>query len=157
VLSPRVSLFGVAGWDRNRFAGIRNRYAQDLGVKWLAAGSARDTLSVEAGGGLIQQANLDLSALNFAAGRSAARYRHSFSDRAYVAQTAEYIVNGEDTQDYRVNTETSLVAPINGFLSVKLGYLVRFQNRPPVRVPGPPAVLFRTTDYVFTSGLQVTF
>lgn len=156
-LRPRLTTYGVTTWDRNRFAGIANKYEQQVGLAWKAAEAARDTLRIESGAGLIQQMNLDRSRLDFGASRSAATYKHTFSDRSYVQQFAEYILNLQDTGDHRTNTETSVVAPLSRNASVKLGYLVRYQSRPPFRPGTTPQERFRTTDYVFTSGLQLTW
>jgi putative salt-induced outer membrane protein len=156
-LGKRFNLFGVLTWDRNRFAGIANKFEQQAGVSWKAVQGPADTLLVETGAGLVQQANLNGTELDFGASRTAARYRHVFSERASVQQFAEYILNVQNTADYRANIETSLVAPIAKAISVKLGYLVRYQSQPPFRPNVTPAQRFRTTDYVFTSGLQVSF
>lgn len=156
-LGTRFTLFGVGTWDRNRFAGIANKFEQQLGVAWKAVQGPSDTLLVESGAGLVQQANLNGTQLDFGASRTAGRYRHVFSERASVQQFVEYILNVQNTADYRANSETSLVAPIAKAISVKLGYLVRYQSQPPFRPNITPAQRFKTTDYVFTSGLQVSF
>jgi putative salt-induced outer membrane protein len=128
-----------------------------LGLSWKAVQGAEDSLLVETGAGLVQQANLNGTQLDFGASRTAARYRHVFSARASLQQFVEYILNVQNTGDYRANSETALVAPISRAISVKLGYLVRYQSQPPFRPNVTPAERFKTTDFVFTSGLQVSF
>lgn len=152
-----LTVFGVLIWDRNRFAGIANKYEQQAGLAWKAVARPRDDLSVEVGGGLIQQDNLNGTSLSFGSGRTAGTWKHSFTEKAYLRQFAEYILNLQDTGDRRVNSESALVAPINSILSVKLSYLVRYQSLPPFRPSVTPAARFRTTDQVFTTGLQLTF
>lgn len=156
-LGGPFTVYGTLTWDRNRFAGIANKYEQQAGLAWKAVANATDNLSIEAGGGLIQQDNLDRSSLSFGSARTAGTWKHQFSARAYFQQYAEYLLNLQNTGDYRLNSESALVAPINSVLSIKLSYLVRYQSLPPFRPNVTPVQRFKTTDYVFTSGLQLTF
>ncbi len=73
----------------------------------------------------------------------------TFGGAAFFLQTLEAVPNLEVTEDFRLNSESALVAPLSQRIALKLGYLVRFDNLPE---PG-----FLSTDRVFTSGLQVTF
>lgn len=156
-VSKHFTLFSVLSWDRNRFGGIKNKFEEQLGANWRAVASAADSLSFDFGGGFVQQGNLDGSELDFAAGRLALAYKHKFSDRAYVAHADEFTSNLQDTGDWRANSETALVAPLSKALSIKLAYLIRHQARPPFRPGVTPAERFKNTDYVFTTGIQVTF
>lgn len=156
-LGGPFTVFGVLTWDRNRFAGIANKYEQQAGLAWKAVATATDQLGLEAGGGLIQQDNLDRSSLSFGSARAAGTWKHLFSAKAYFQQFGEYILNVQNTGDYRMNSESAIVAPINSYLSVKLSYLVRYQSLPPFRPNITPAQRFKSTDYVFTTGLQLTF
>ncbi|MND03960.1 hypothetical protein D3C83_240200 [compost metagenome] len=54
-----------------------------------------------------------------------------------------------DGDDYRLNSESSLVAPISARIGLKLSQVARFDNRPE---PG-----FKNTDLLFTTGIQITF
>ncbi len=96
-----------------------------------------------------ENANLLRVGLDFPAARGALWYKRVLSESAYFLQTVEAIPNLEVTEDYRLNSESALVAPLSRRLALKLGYLVRFDN-----LPEPD---FRTTDRIFTSGLPVSF
>lgn len=89
------------------------------------------------------------SSKSFPASRLAGAYKHAFTKAAYFLQLAEYIPDLQNTGEYRVNSESSLVAPLSSHLGVKVGYAVRFNKTPPVG--------FGTTDRVFTSGVQVSY
>jgi putative salt-induced outer membrane protein YdiY len=156
-VSKHFTLFSVLSWDRNRFGGIKNKFEQQVGANWRAVASTADSLNVDFGGGFVQQGNLDGSQLDFAAGRVAAAYKHKFNDRSYLAQANELTSNLQDTGDWRANSETAIVAPLSKLLSIKLAYLIRYQARPPFRPGVTPAERFKNTDYVFTTGVQVTF
>ena len=66
-----------------------------------------------------------------------------------LQQDVEFLPNLQESDDWRVNTESSLVAPISSRIGVKLSYVVRFD-----KVPEPT---FKNTDRLFTTGIQLTF
>lgn len=148
-LTGIFSAFATAAYDRNSFAGIERRFEENLGLSWRAFGLERDTLRLEIGASVTQQKSVDDVISNFPAGRAAFAYRHLFSERSFFLQTIEAIPNFKDTDDFRVNTESSVVAPISVRIGLKLAYTVRFDHLPE---PG-----FRKTDRIFTTGVQLTF
>jgi putative salt-induced outer membrane protein len=148
-LRPRVALATGVLYDRNRFAGIARRTEEYLGLVFRVLEAPKDTLRVETGASLTQQLGVDGVANNFPAARAAAWYKRSFAANAFFLQTLEVIPNLEVNEDYRINTESALVAPLSRRVALKLGYVVRFDNLPEVG--------FLSTDRIFTSGLQVAF
>lgn len=148
-LGGLFSAFATVAYDRNVFAGIKSRFEENLGLAWRAIGAPRDTLRLEAGFSVTQQTSVDGIANDFPAGRLATAYRHTFSPSTYFLQAAEYLPNFKETADYRVNTESAVVAPVSARVNLKLSYLIRYDN-----LPEPT---FRNTDRVFTTGVQITF
>jgi putative salt-induced outer membrane protein len=147
-LSPRLAVYGLTGFDRNRFAGIERRFEEGVGIGVKLVAAERTKVEVEAGLSLTQQrSTLDVTD-NFSAARSAALFQYNFRPTAYLLQTVEVLPNLEETDDLRVNTETALVAPLSRRLAVKISYVVRYDKLPE---PG-----FEKTDRLLTSGLQVT-
>jgi putative salt-induced outer membrane protein len=147
-LTDRLSLYALGGYERNRFAGITSRTEEAAGLAWGAVRSGRQRLDLEAGVGNNQQRSPGLPADNFWSSRAAAKYRFSFTDKAYIEEAAEILSDLKDTKDERVNSSTALVAPLTGAIALRFGFLVRFDNVP---VPG-----FKKTDTTFTSGIQLT-
>jgi len=143
---PRLALFGYVGFDRNAFAGISRRFEEALGVSAALLKSTRDTWTLEAGLAMNQQRATDGSTIDFASVRSATVFRHHFSKAAYLQQAVEFLPSLDVAEDYRMNSETALVAPLSAHMAMKLGYVVRFDNLPE---PGR-----RKHDRIFTSGLQ---
>ena len=94
---------------------------------------------------LTQQRSVDGTTKRFPASRLAGAHKHAFTKTAYVLQLAEWIPDLQNSGEYRVNSESSIVAPLSSHLGVKLGYAVRFNKTPPAG--------FGTTDRVFTSGM----
>lgn len=143
------SLFVGAGFDRNTFAGIERRFEEQLGVAARLLAAVSDTIRVEGGGSVTQQIGTDGRQQNFPSARGAASWRHVFTPAAYFQQNVEFLPNMKETEDWRVNTESSIIAPLSAKIGLKLSYVVRFDN-----LPEPT---FSKTDKLFTTGIQVTF
>lgn len=148
-LNKSLALFGFFGYDRNTFAGISRRFEQALGVAAKLLSRDTDSWTFEAGLAMNQQRSVDGTTLNFSSMRSGTAYRHNFSKASYFQQTVEYLPSFKVSEDYRVNTESAFVAPINSHASMKVGYVVRFDNLPE---PGR-----RSSDRIFTTGLQLNW
>ena len=148
--SPRVAAFARLGFDRDRFAGISRRLEEGVGLALTALSRPRDLLEIEAGADLVQQRTTLATGETFLSGRSALRYTHRFGagEQPYFQQTVELLPNLERIDDYRLNAETLLVAPLSRQLGLKLSYSIRLDN-----VPEPG---FARTDRVLSSALQIT-
>lgn len=155
-LAARVAVYGFAGYERNRFAGIDHRIDEGVGLAAAVLRSALNELDLEAGVGLVQQRlqpdpAVDLTVGdNFVSGRLAARYKHLFSKVAYFQQALEFLPNLETTSDYRVNSESALVAPVSRHFGLKAAYLIKYNH-------APPSPALARTDRLLTSGVQVTY
>ena len=145
----RLSLYALLNYDRNRFANIGRRFEEGLGLGYTAIDRPKHRLTAELGGQFVQQRNLDRVSDEFLAGRAAELYRYTFRENAYFEERVEFLPNLEANDDYRVNGEANLVAPLSRRIAIKLGYVVRFDNQP------EPGV--EKTDRFFTSGLQIAF
>lgn len=148
VVGP-IGVFTLGGFERNTFAGIERRFEEAAGLTAMALESHGNTLKIEAGLSMNQQTPVGAETATFAAGRAAAMYRRDITETAFLTLNAEFLPNLEETDDYRVNGETSLVAPILSRIATKLTYTVRFDHLPEAG--------FEKTDRVFTAGLQITF
>jgi putative salt-induced outer membrane protein len=144
-----LAVFTGVTFDRNRFAGIERRFEEQLGITARVLGTPSDTVRIEGGGTFTQQIGTDGIQQNFPSARGALSWRHAFTDAAYFQQNVEYIPNMKETVDWRVNTESGIVAPLSQRISLKVAYVIRYDNLPQ---PG-----FLDTDRLFTSGLQITF
>ncbi|HXV85940.1 MAG TPA: DUF481 domain-containing protein [Gemmatimonadales bacterium] len=143
----RWSLYLLAGYERNTFAGIARRFEEAAGVAALPVKTARDEMAVEAGGSLNQQRSILGVSTNFVAARAAGRYRRGFGEKAFFQQSLEVLPNLDETDDLRLNAESQLVAPLSTRVGLKLSYVVRYDNLPE---PG-----FQKTDRILTAGVQI--
>ena len=146
---PRLGVFAGVSYERNTFAGFDSRMDEIAGLAWKAIVAPRNALTLDAGGVLTQEADVDGTSHTYPSLRVAANYKHSFTKAAYFQQLAEYLANLQTSGAYRVNTESALVAPLSGHLAIKVSYAIRYDSRPPVK--------FGTTDRVLTTGVQVAY
>jgi putative salt-induced outer membrane protein len=152
-----IGVFGLFNWDRNTFAGIDYRYEEGAGVAFTPINSPHNRLEFDLGFSYFEVHSTFTDSLgmlrdssdNYAALRTSVVYRHTIVKDTYLQQSVEGIPDLENEEDYRVNSQTDVVAPLSKHIAVKLGYTIRYANLPP---PG-----FKTTDRLFTSDLQFTF
>jgi putative salt-induced outer membrane protein YdiY len=145
----RLSVYSLVNYDRNRFADIGRRFEEGAGLGYTLIERPRHRLTTEIGSQFVQQRSLERVSDNFLAGRAAELYRYTIKENTYVEERVEYLPNLEENRDYRMNGEANVVAPLSRHLSLKLGYVVRFDNLPEPDV--------KKTDRFFTSGLQISF
>ena len=149
-LSPWLGLFIRSEFDRNTFAGIRSRFNQSAGLSAQLIDTERTKLRSELGGGYVWQRGVPPAPdQDFAAGRAALAFDRFLSGTSRFSQTIEILPNFKNGDDVRINTQTSLVAPITSGIAMKASYEIRYDGLPE---PG-----FKETDRIFTTGVQVTF
>jgi putative salt-induced outer membrane protein len=148
-LTERVGLYGLGTWRRNTFAGIARQFNEGVGVAYHALIPRPQQLDLEVGTGLSQRRTTLGEDEDFSTGRLAALYRYYFKEKAYVEAGGEYLANFKDSDDYEWNTKTSIVAPLGGFLALKVGYNYQYRNAPPDG--------FRKWDSTFATGIQMTY
>lgn len=150
-LAAPLGAFALVAYERNVFAGIDRRLEETVG--FTASLLARDgnTLATELGVSANQETPVagSGSTETYAAGRVALMYRRDLTATAYATLDSEFLPNLKTTDDYRVNGQASLVAPISSRIATKLSYVVQYDNLPQAG--------FQATDRIFTAGLQVTF
>ena len=148
-LSKRWALYAGVRFDRNPFAGFKQRYGENVGAIWNALVAPKDKIDLEAGFGLTQQRSTTDSSSDYPNGRGALIYRHSWTEKTYFQEAAEALPDLKTSNNLRVNSLTELVAPISSAVGMRLAYLVQYDEMPE---PG-----FKTTDQTLTAGLQFSF
>lgn len=148
-LTKRVLVFIGLNYDYNLFAGVKRRFEEFAGFGFVLVDKPKDILRFDAGVSFFQEwARFADTSNTFTAGRLVGDYKHLFAEKAYFQQIVEYLPNFKTSEDYRLNTETSLVAPLAGGVAIKVGYIVRYRGLPPEGV--------EKTDTVFRTGIQIT-
>ena len=145
----RVGLFVGSAFERNRFAGFTRHTDQIAGISARVLTLPHDSLKIDGGGVYTNERRVDDSTKSFPAARAGMNYKHSFGGTSAFVQTAEYVPNLENNEQYRVNTESIITAKMTTHIGLKLAYLIRYDSR--------PATGFRKSDRILTTGLQVTY
>ncbi|MGH7583980.1 MAG: DUF481 domain-containing protein [Gemmatimonadales bacterium] len=149
-LAARSAVFLLTQYDRNTFAGFRRRISPAVGLALVAFSDSANTLSFEAGAGYTWQTSVAADTnRNYWSGRAAAGYHRRIGRHGGFDQHVEVIPDFLVAQDVRINSETSLTAPITGGIAMKAAYLIHFDGLPE---PG-----YRRTDRILTTGIQVSF
>jgi putative salt-induced outer membrane protein len=145
-----ISVYDLVNYERNVFAGLASRVANVGGLSFVVVRNDRHRFVVEGGASLTRQRGIVPGPrdLDFLGGRMASTYAYQFAPKAQLSQTVEMLPNFRESDDLRINTESSLTAPITKQVGVKLSYVIRYDGLPQ---PG-----FETTDRLFTSGLQIS-
>jgi putative salt-induced outer membrane protein YdiY len=148
--TSRASAFTLLNFERNTFAGLASRWSGTAGLSANVLSGERDRLVLESGLTLTRQRSTSTTGrdIDFIGGRAASTFTHRFSAKASVIQVIEVLPNFREGEDLRLNTESTLTAPITSRVAVKLSYVIRYD--------GLPETGFQTTDRLFTSGIQVS-
>lgn len=129
-LTERGYVYGLAGWNKNRFAGIDQRYYGGAGAGYRLLAGPAHFLQVEGGLNGTNEEYIDGTDDAFLTGRAFGRYEYAFSERSRFSQSAEYLHNFSDSKRYHVIAETALAAALNAVLSMKASWLVRYAGEP---------------------------
>jgi len=149
-LHDGISAYVFGTFDRDRFAGVASRYQEAAGIAWKAVEHPNDVLTLEAGAVETEQRDVGSDTTSsFVAARAALTYKHMLNKTAFVQEAAEALPDLQDSKNLRINSATDLVAPLSTVVSLKVGYVIRFDNLPP---PG-----FKKTDRILTTGVQIAF
>jgi putative salt-induced outer membrane protein YdiY len=132
--SQKNYVFEKFGWDKNQFAGYRNRWDGNVGYGREIFNISSNTLTSEIGGGYINEERIDAPRNDFASGRAYAKYVRILSATAQFSQDAEYLHDWSDSKDYRLNTETAIIASLTTHLSLKASYKWNRVGKPPAGI-----------------------
>ena len=145
-----ISSYTLLNFERNTFAGLASRWSGVAGLSAHLMREGKDRLVLEGGLSLTRQRGTGTAGrdVDFLGGRAASTYTHQFSPKASISQVIEVLPNFRESDDLRINTESTLLAPITSRIAVKLSYVIRYD--------GLPENSFKNTDRLFTSGIQVS-
>lgn len=130
-IDARNYLFERFRWDKNRFAGIANRYDSSLGAGRDLWKTAKDLLAGEAGPGYVNEERIGDKRRSFASARGYAKYTHEFTPLSKFGQDAEYVQSLKDKRDNRWSTCTDLTTALSARFSVKTSFTWKHVSQPP--------------------------
>lgn len=148
-LSDHFSVFIGQSVDGDKFQGIQQRYATDLGGKYFMFKEEKLTWFAEAGYRYTDEHRTG-AVKNFHYLRAYTELEKKWTDGVSTKYWLEYLPNMSESDDFQINTELSVNAALNSVFSLKTGYLVKFDNEP---APGVTA----KSDRVLTTALVAKF
>ncbi len=168
-ISERFFWFTGLHWDRNEFAGIRNRYELAAGVGNVWVDKQRTKFKSDYGLQYTDEQAV-FEPLGFDGAYASLKLTYSLMQKigasATFAQSFSLVENLEETSDFRVDLDSSLSASLTQSLAIKVGLQLLYDNEPALRqIPliagGAPVgqVLFELDelDTVFTTSLVINF
>ncbi len=149
-LTGKNYTFEKIAWDKNRFAGFKDRWDLGVGFGRHILQSDDNQLFAELGGGYIWEDRLPgAENASFGTYRAYAKYIRTLSATANASQDFEYLGNLKESDGYRMNAETALVASISTHFSLKASHVWKFVNS--------PSAGFRKTDTINMLSLIVNY
>jgi len=140
--TPRAYTFGLASWLMDKFAGLDSRYIFGAGAGYKVLAGPKHTLLFEAGLNYTLEKFTDKylttkflpeteTENDYLGGRTFSEYGYSLTEKNKFTAWIEYLPDFEDDDNYNINGETALISILNGFLSLKTSYLIKYNNQPP--------------------------
>ena len=152
-----IGTYTLVRFDRNALQGIARRFEEGIGFDFKPIATDDQKLSLQVGASFFQQSFTEGSSssldANYAAVRTGLDYQLKLRGTSLFQQTAEYIPNLSDPDGYLANSETSLVAPLSARFGVKVSYVLRYNNAPPVR----NSVQLERLDRFFSTALTFAY
>jgi putative salt-induced outer membrane protein len=145
--TERFYSFGLLAWLQDEFAGLEDRYYLALGTGYAIIAGPKHTLKAETGLNYTIEEFTNGTDNGFIGARLYAQYGYSFTDKNNFSAWAEYLYDFEVKDNYNANAEAALISALNGFLSLKSSYLIKYDNEP---APGATE-----TDTIFSVTLVV--
>lgn len=146
ILSERLSAYAGQGVESDRYAGIKLRLNSDLGVKHTLLSSKEFSVAAEAGYRYTNETHVVPPDSNGHFGRLYAEANGTLTETTSGKLWLEYLPNFTQPDGYFLNAEPSVAVMLNAILSLKIAYLMKYNNSP------PPATVERL-DNVFTTSL----
>lgn len=139
-------LFGLLGWEKDRFSGVEEQTTEAIGYGRRIINNEKHVLNAEIGVGARQLDFADGTSESGVVGRAAMDYAWTISDTAQFTQTVAIESGSENTY---AETVSALSATIVGNIAVSLSYTIKHNTDAP---PG-----FEETDTFTAVNLDYAF
>jgi putative salt-induced outer membrane protein YdiY len=169
-LSDRLYLTAGAGWERNRFSGLDNRWLVDTGLGYILLNNDRTSFRGAAG---ITYTNEDYTADDgqdgsFFGARLGWDFRQKLFSNTTFTHTLIADENLEDTDDLRVDAQFGLHVAMSSKLGLKVNWRLLWDNQPALAeyalcAPGGPCTSltvlapYKELDQGFSVSLVFSF
>ncbi|MGB3095590.1 MAG: DUF481 domain-containing protein [Candidatus Deferrimicrobiaceae bacterium] len=128
--TERLYSFGYGGWFQDKFAGFDSRYYIGSGGGYKLVTGPKHFLLGEAGLTYNREEYTDDTSNDFFGGRLYGKYEYHFNEKNRFTQKLEWLPNFNEFDNWKLNSETALLAALNSRFSLKVSYLVNYNNNP---------------------------
>lgn len=125
------AVYAGQGLESDTFAGFERRYNTDVGGRYTLQKTPEFGWFAEAGYRFTDQHNNDNSILSSNFGRLYTEASYTVTESSAVKLWVEYLPNFSHKEAYMFNSEFSLNAALSSLLSLKVAYLLKYNNEPP--------------------------
>lgn len=160
-ITAKLTAYLSATGLRNTPAGLNSQVQEGVGLGYQFIDTERDKLQFSLGVGALQRSFVgNAESQRDFVGNASGNYRHAFSKAAYLEQTATLTPNFTTSDAWLLTAKSAVVAPLSARFGIKVGYLVNFNNAPPLLPPVngvAQTVRFKKFDGLLTTGVQFTY
>lgn len=130
-LSERWEFFAGLSGEKDPFAGFDLRAVVESGVTYHALLGPKHLLSFDGGLTWTDENRVDPAPdVSYFGGVAGLKYEWKISDTASLYERLLFYPNFDDSSDWRLSSDTGLQVSMTSLLAVKLGYELRYRNKP---------------------------
>lgn len=148
-LTEVFSLYTFGNMRHDAPAGFDLSYGGAAGFAHFFYKSDMTTFKYELGFDITRQRFVTLIEEDAYSARLFLQFTHKFSQSMFIGQDVESLYNVKESDDYRINSLTSLNFSVTQKVAFQAGYAIRFDNQP---VAG-----FKKVDTTTQVGLNINF
>ena len=135
---------------KDKFAGFDSRYYVGPGAGYKFLMGPKHILVGEVGLRYVNEEYTNNTDADYLEGLAFAEYEYAFTNKNKFSQSLEFLYDFENSDNYRLNSETALLSSLSDYLSLKTSYVIKYDNEP------VPSTL-DDTDTILAIALVVNF
>lgn len=147
--TSRPSYFSESTWERDPLSKLDRRVIENMGVSIPLATDPLNNMALEIGAGLTHEAFQDTTPRTRLGGLIRLAAKQKFGVASTDQQVSTYPDLAGPRVHYRFDTNLNLAAPLSRLVSLKFGFVNRYDTKPQAGV--------RKDDTVLQSGLGIEF
>jgi putative salt-induced outer membrane protein len=130
LISQKVYTYGQVGWFKDKFAGFDNRYYGGAGAGYKFFDGPKHFLDAELGLNYTFEEYVDNTEDDFPEARAFGKYEFAFNEKNRFSQSLEFLDDLNDSDKYRLISETAVIAQLSTNFALKVSYEIRYNNKP---------------------------
>jgi putative salt-induced outer membrane protein YdiY len=166
-LDRKLYWYAGAGWLRNEFAGVEDRYVAGAGIGYFFLKDEKQSFLGELGLDYTDETQVGGVDDQFAGVRAYLAYERSITAASKFTTDLAISENLDDTDDLRAKSVTALTASISARTALKVSYTILYDHQPVEQIippdatapPGTPGAIFvfDDVDTIFAASVVVNF